>query len=106
MKDQLLDLVQHTHDLGCIDLIKITGDDVTTVINGLAEDKSVVVEARFHNPVADFAGTFGMPNWSKLKILLNLSEYKEDAKLTITKRATGEPDGINFANKKTCKNLP
>jgi hypothetical protein len=98
MRDHLLDLVQHTHDLGCIDLIKIIGDDATTVINGLAEDKSVVVEARFHNPVADFAGTFGMPNLAKLKILLNLQEYKENAKIALSKKSTGAPDGLNFEN--------
>jgi hypothetical protein len=99
MKDHLLDLVQHTFDLGCIDLIKVTGTDADTVINGVAEDKSVILEAQFANPVADFMGTFGMPNLGKLKTLLNLQEYREDAKLTITRRATGEPDGINFENK-------
>ena len=98
MRDHLLDLVQHTHDLGCIDLIKITGDDANTVINGLAEDKSVVVEAKFHNPVADFAGTFGMPNLSKLKILLNLQEYRENAKIALAKKSTGAPEGLNFEN--------
>ena len=98
MKDYLLDLVQHTFDLGCIDLVKITGDDASTAINGLAEDKSVVVEGQFHNPVADFIGTFGMPNINKLKILLNLPEYRENAKLSITKQATGALDGLNFEN--------
>jgi hypothetical protein len=98
MRDYLLDLVQHTFDLGCIDLIKITGDDSSTTINGLAEDKSVVVEGQFHNPVADFMGTFGMPNLSKLKILLNLPEYKENAKLSVTKKATGDLDGLTFEN--------
>lgn len=99
MRDYLLDLVQHTHDLGCIDLVKIVGDDKTTLISGLAEDLSVVVQAEFKNPVPEFMGTFGMPNLTKLKTLLNLQEYREDAKLTITKRATGEPDGIAFENK-------
>ena len=99
MRDHLLDLVEHTHDLGVIDLVKITGDDKSTTINGLAEDRSVVVEGTFAQPHADFIGNFGMPNLSKLKILLNLQEYKEDAKLTITKRADGEPDGITFENK-------
>jgi hypothetical protein len=99
MKDHLLDLVQHTFDLGCIDLIKVTGTDADTVVNGVAEDKSVILEAQFANPVADFIGTFGMPNLGKLKTLLNLQEYREDAKLTITRRTTGEPDGINFENK-------
>jgi hypothetical protein len=99
MRDYLLDLVEHTYDLGCIDLVKITGDDASTQIAGLAEDLSVVIQGNFKDPVADFIGTFGMPNLSKLKTLLNLQEYKEDAKLTITRKASGEPDGINFENK-------
>jgi hypothetical protein len=99
MRDNLLDLVEHTHDLGCIDLVKITGDDKSTVIAGLAEDKSVVIEGAFVNPVAEFIGNFGMPNLNKLKILLNLAEYREDAKLSITRKDTGVSDGINFENK-------
>ena len=98
MRDHLLDLVQHTLDLGVIDLVKITGDAKETVIAGLAEDRSVVVEGKFTNPVADFVGNFGMPNLSKLKILLNIQEYRENAKLSITRRSTGEPDGLNFEN--------
>ena len=99
MRDYLLDLVEHTHDLGFIDLIKITGDTAKTAIVGIAEDLSVVVEAEFKNPVPEFVGTFGMPNLNKLKILLNLQEYREDAKLALSKGSNGEPDGINFENK-------
>jgi hypothetical protein len=99
MRDHLLDLVSHTFDLGCIDLVKISGNDKETTINGVAEDKSVVLEGKYTTPVADFIGTFGMPNLAKLKILLNLGEYKENAKLTITNRSTGEPDQLNFENK-------
>jgi len=98
MRDYLLDLVQHTFDLGCIDLIKIIGTDQATQIVGLAEDVSVVVEGEFRNPHPDFVGTFGMPNLAKLKILLNLQEYREHATLALNRRSTGEPDGINFSN--------
>jgi hypothetical protein len=98
MKDHLLDLVEHTLKLGVIDLVKITGDDTSTVINGIAEDRSVVVEGAFASPVADFIGNFGMPNLTKLNILLNLSEYQDNAKLSITRKDTGAPDGINFEN--------
>jgi hypothetical protein len=98
MRDHLLDLVEHTHKLGCIDLIKITGDDKSTDIFGIAEDRSVIVEGKYANPVPEFIGLFGMPNLSKLNILLNLSEYKENAKLGVTKRTDGAPDGINFEN--------
>ena len=100
MRDYLLDLVEHTFDLGCIDLVKIVGDDKTTQIVGLAEDQSVVVLGNFKDPVADFMGTFGMPNLGKLKTLLNLQEYREDAKLSIARRgADNAPKGINFENK-------
>ena len=98
MKDYLLDLVEHTHDLGVIDLVKITGSDKSTVIDGLAEDRSVVVEGTFAQPHADFMGTFGMPNLSKLKILLNLQEYREKARLSLTRKDSGVADGINFEN--------
>ncbi len=98
MRDCLLDLVEHTFDLGCIDLIKIVGDTNETKIEGLAEDLSVVIKGHYHNPVADFVGTFGMPNLSKLKTLLNLQEYKENATLAITRGGSGEPDGISFEN--------
>ena len=54
MRDHLLDLVEHTYDLGCIDTIKITGDATETVVAGVAEDRSVVVDAKFQAPIADF----------------------------------------------------
>ena len=101
MRDHLLDLVSHTFDLGCIDLVKITGTDKETVISGLAEDRSVVVEGEFTAPVADFIGTFGMPNLGKLKVILNTQEYKENAKLALTRKATGAPDGIAITRKGT-----
>lgn len=102
MRDHLLDLVEHTYDLGCIDLIKIVGSDKETLVSGLdAENRTVVVEAKFHKPVADFIGTFGMPNMGKLKILLNLQEYRENAKIDVTRQdRNGEkaPVGLHFEN--------
>jgi hypothetical protein len=98
MRDYLLDLVEHTYDLGCIDLIKIVGDTESTQISAIAEDLSVVVLGNFNNPVPEFMGTFGMPNLGKLKTLLNLQEYRENAKLALSKSSTGDPDGVNFEN--------
>jgi hypothetical protein len=98
MRDYLLDLVEHTFDLGCIDLIKIVGDTESTQISAIAEDLSVVVLGGFNNPVPEFVGTFGMPNLGKLKTLLNLQEYRENAKLALSKNASGDPDSINFEN--------
>ena len=84
MQDYLKDIVQHTQALGFIDLVKITGDQNETKLIALAEDKSVVVDAKFKNPVPEFMGTFGMPNLGKLNTILGIPEYKENAKLSIT----------------------
>lgn len=101
MKDYLLDVVQHTHNLGFIDLVKITGDDDTTSIEGIAEDRSVILKGDFHKPVADFMGTFGMPNLATLSVILRIPEYAENEKISInTQDRNGDtvPVGIHFEN--------
>ena len=103
MKDFLQDIVAHTHQLGTIDLVKITGTGTETAINAIAEDRSVIVEAKFKSAIPEFIGTFGMPNLGKLNTILNIPEYKEDAQLTINKQADSNgdqvPSGVNFKNK-------
>jgi len=101
MRDYLLDIVKNTHGLGNIDLVKINGTDSETNIEALAEDRSVIVQAKLNGPVAEFIGTFGMPNLSKLSIILGISEYKENAKISITKQdRNGEQVavGLHFEN--------
>ncbi len=101
MRDYLLDLVSHTYDLGCIDTVKITGTDKSTLIESLAEDRSVVISGSFHAPVPEFMGLFGMPNLDKLKILLNLPVYRENATVTVTKQSRNNEDvpvGLKFVN--------
>jgi hypothetical protein len=97
MKDYLQDIVQHTHSLGIIDLVKIIGNESLTTIEAVSEERTVIVQAQFHNPVPEFIGTFGMPNLSKLNTILNIPEYKDDAKLSITKKDES-PTGIHFEN--------
>ena len=102
MKDYLQDIVQHTHGLGIIELVKITGTADETLVNTVAEDRSVIVEAKLKSAHPDFIGTFGMPNLAKLNTILNIPEYKEDAQLSITRQErNGEtvPVGVHFENK-------
>lgn len=98
MKEYLSDLVHHTFDTGCVSLVKITGDDKSTVINGIEENKTVVLEGEFKSPLAEFIGTFGMPNLNKLKMILNMSEYNEDGQFSIVRDTDGNPEGILFEN--------
>jgi hypothetical protein len=102
MKDYLQDIVAHTHALGIIDLVKITGTDQETTVEAIAEDRSVIVQAKFNNPVPEFVGLFGMPNLGKLNTILNIPEYKENAQLTILsqdRNGKQVPVGLHFENK-------
>jgi len=101
MKDALQDIVAHTSGLN-IELVKITGESNRTLVNGVAEDRTVILEAEFHHAIPEFLGVFGMPNLNKLNVILNIPEYREHAQLTICHQpdATGVPVpcGIDFEN--------
>lgn len=99
MRDNLLDIVQHTHGLGNIDLVKFTGTDTESTIDAIAGDRSVILQAKFHNPITDFAGVFGLPNLAKLNTILNIPEYAEDATIQTKKNKDGVPESIHFENK-------
>ena len=101
MRDHLLDIVKNTYGLGNIDLVKITGTAEETAIEALSEDRSVIVQGKLNGPVAEFVGTFGMPNLGKLNTILNIPEYKENAKISLnTQDRNGEtvPTGLHFEN--------
>ena len=101
MKDILQDLVAHTHALGCIPLVKISSTDEETAIEAMAEDRSVIVNAKTLAPVDQFVGIFGMPNLNKLDIHLKCPEYKEGASINVVKaQRNGEeiPTGLHFKN--------
>ena len=98
MKDILQDIVAHTHALGFLSLVKVTGSE-TTIIESMAEDRSVILTATTNAEVAD--GTFGMPNLDKLALHLKNPEYQKDAKIDVVKaERNGEviPTHIHFEN--------
>ena len=101
MKDILQDIVAHTHSLGFLPLVKVSGDAKTTSIESMADDRSVIVSATAHKPVVEFKGTFGMPNLDKLNLHLKNPEYKENAKINVVeadRNGTIVPTGLHFEN--------
>ena len=100
MKDILQDIVAHTHSLGFLALVKVSNDEATA-IDSMAEDRSVILSAATHAPVAEFTGTFGMPNLDKLALHLKNPEYQKDAKIDVVQaERNGEtiPTHIHFEN--------
>ena len=101
MKDILQDIVAHTHSLGFLNLVKVTGDDQSTTIESMAEDRSVILSATTKNPVSEFKETFGMPNLDKLALHLKNPEYQVKAKLSVEKAERNGvtiPTHIHFEN--------
>ena len=101
MKDILQDIVSHTHNLGFLNIVKITGTDSKTQIDSMADDRTVIMFAETANPYPDMIGVFGMPQMNKLKYLLDCPEYKENASIEVVKAdRNGEtiPTGLHFEN--------
>jgi len=102
MKDILQDIVGHTHNLGFLNIVKITGDDEATKIDSMADDRTVIMLGETNAPVPQMSGVFGMPQLNKLKFLLDGSEYKENAKIELQyaeRNGNTIPVGIHFENK-------
>lgn len=101
MKDILQDIVAHTHALGFLPIVKVTGTLQETVIESMAEDRSVILTSTVHKPVAEFDGVFGMPNLEKLNTHLKCPEYKENAKIDVVRQQRNGveiPTTIHFEN--------
>lgn len=102
MKDILQDIIAHTHALSFLPLVKVTNDNDETLIESLADTRSVVLSAKTNAPVKEFKGTFGMPNLDKLALHLKNPEYQTDANIEVVEgERNGEtlPTHIHFSNK-------
>jgi hypothetical protein len=102
MKDILQDIVAHTNKLGFLNIVKITGTEDKTLIDSMADDRSVILYAETTTPQPSMIGTFGMPQLEKLRYLVEGKEYQDDAKIElVTADRNGEtlPVGLHFENK-------
>lgn len=102
MKSILQDIVAHTNKLGFLNIVKITGTDSKTLIDSMADDRSVIMYAETAAPYEGMVGTFGMPQLEKLRYLLDGREYQDNAKIeVVTAERNGDtiPVGLHFENK-------
>lgn len=103
MKDILSDIVDHTVKLGLFNVVKITGTEKSIQIEGITDNRTVVMNAESAGPYPQMIGVFGMPQMEKLRYLIDGKEYQEDAKISILTKANSEgetmPVGLHFENK-------
>lgn len=101
IKDIFKDVLRHTHALGFIEMVKISGDESLTEIEAMDADKTVILKGKLHNPVADFIDqTVGLSRMSVLDGYLKFPGFgDEGAKVEIeTQSRNGEdiPVEISF----------
>jgi hypothetical protein len=102
MKDTLQDIIEHVKALDGIDVVRVEGTQQETEVIAVADDRTVIVTGKFKNPNAEFIGTFGMPNLSKLSTIVGFDEYDDTANISVkTKDRNGVqvPDTIHFETK-------
>jgi len=102
MKEILQDIVSHTHNLGFLNVVKITGDDKETKFDSMSDDRTVIMFAQANEVYKEMKGVFGMPQLNKLKYLLDGPEYKDEAIIDLVmsdRNGQKVPVGIHFENK-------
>lgn len=98
MKDILQDVISHIDGLKGITVVKVVGSDTETKFFSRPEDRSVIVQAKAKEVLADFKGEFGISNLGKLKTILNLEEYAENSEFKIvTSVLPNETDPVPVA---------
>ena len=98
----MLDLIQGCQ-IGGIDCVKIdNGSAQGTNILAVAPDKTLIVYGKMNKPIHGFIGTFGLPNLSKLKTIVNFEEYDETSNISVTtetRDGNPSPAAIHFETK-------
>ena len=101
MRDYLLDIVKHTLPLSAFNQLRIDAKADSTEISATETEKQLVLKARAHAAIPEFAGTFGLPNLSLLNTLLNIPEYDDTANIKVVAKnidGVDVPFGIHFEN--------
>lgn len=101
MKDILQDIIAHTHALGFLSMLKITAEKDKTIIESIADDKSIVMSAETAKPVDAWTGVFGMADLHMLSYHIKNPEYEVKSKIeVVTETRNGEvmPTHIHFEN--------
>lgn len=92
-RDIVQDIVKHTAGLGFITNVKVTGTADETRLDAMDGDRTVILQATLHNPVADFEGEFGLGNLGFLSGVTNLANYQgADASVEVVSR---ERNGVD-----------
>jgi hypothetical protein len=100
MRDALLDVLKHTHSLGFFERLRVSAAEDSTIIDGMDDNRTILLKAVLKTPLKDFQGVFGMQRLQILQGFLNFPTFKtEGSRISVKNRETSEgsvPEEITF----------
>jgi hypothetical protein len=90
--DSLSDIVKHTHGLGFISAVKVTGTSTEVEISAMEENRAVVLTGKLNTPIEGLEGTVGLSRMGVLSGYLNFNQF--NAKGSKVEIATQERGGV------------
>ena len=96
----LKDILDHTHGLGFIDMVKVTGNNKETAIEAMDASRSVVVYGKLRDTVTSLDGVIGLARMGVLSGYLKFPPFQDpSAKIEVvheTRNAVEVPSEIKF----------
>jgi len=96
------DILDHTHGLGFIDMVKIVSEGTETKIEAMDQDKTVVVYGKLANKLAELDGVVGLSRMAVLQGYLKFPPFlldKAKVEIVTQKRGTDNvPAEIKFSS--------
>jgi len=100
MQDSFLDIIKHTSKLGFIEMVKLIGENGTTKIEAIENDRVVVVYGTLKEEIDGFNGTVGLARLGILDGYLHFPPFESDnASVSIKdqeRNGVSSPLEINF----------
>ena len=92
MREQLLDIIKHTHDLKILEHVLVTSSDEETMVQSIDSGQNIIVHGIMKNPISHINGKFGLGNLDTLKGYCNFPMFMTDnSKISVKhKRLAGE----------------
>ena len=86
----LSDIVKHTHALGFIDAVKVTGHEDSVTVEAMEENRAVVLTGTLNTPIDNLQGTVGLSRMGVLAGYLGFDRFNsKDATVQIETRERG-----------------
>lgn len=96
--NQIRDIIKHTHQLGFVEMVKLTGSATTAKIEAIDADKTVVIYGELYQPVSEIESVVGLSRLALLKGFVDLHDKSTVDVIKETRGSDTVPTELKFDN--------